>query len=116
MLFKGVEINSLKSFLGKKLYRGSSLNKKEIEKIKEYKSNGQLSTIVIFSKAFLSFSEEIEKANGFCGNSDDTKLGCLYILENDNKNLHESNADIQSFSIYSNEKEILFFPWLFFYY
>ena len=110
MLYKGVEINSLKSFPEKYLYRGSSLNKNEIEKIKKYKSIGKLSTVVVFSKAFLSFSEKIEKANTFCKNSNDTKLGCLYILENENKNLHESNADIQTLSKYPDEKEILFFP------
>ena len=49
-------------------------------------------------------------AKTFCGNSDKTKIGCLYILENNNINLHESNADIQNFSVFPEEKEILFFP------
>ena len=69
-----------------------------------------LSNIVVFSKAFLSFSEDKSKAISFCGKSDDSKLGCLYILENNNKNLHESNGDIQRFSVFPDEKEILFFP------
>ena len=58
MLYTGVEINSLKSYSGKNLYRGSTINKIEIGKIKEYKNNGKLSNIVVFSKAFLSFSED----------------------------------------------------------
>ena len=110
VLYKGIDINSLKSYKGNYLYRGAVLNKIELEKIKKYKDNGNLSKIVVFSKAFLSFSEDKAKAEGFIGQSDNTKVGCLYILENKNTNLHESNADIQYFSVFPNEKEILFFP------
>ena len=110
VLYKGIDINSLKSYNGMYLYRGSVLNKIEVEKIIKYKNNGKLSNIVVFSKAFLSFSEDRGKAQEFVGKSDNTKIGCLYILENNNANLHESNADIQNFSVYPKEKEILFFP------
>ena len=34
----------------------------------------------------------------------------MFILENYNINSHESNANIQNFSIFPKEKEILFFP------
>ena len=110
VLYKGIDINSLKSYNGQYLYRGSVLNIIEVEKIMKYKNKGKLSNIVVFSKAFLSFSEEREKAEGFIGISDNTKIGCLYILENNNANLHESNADIHQFSKFPEEKEILFFP------
>ena len=110
MLYKGIEINSLKSYNGKFLYRGSVINKKEIEKIKKYKKIGKLSTTVVFSKAFLSFSEDENQARNFCGQSDDTKIGILFILENNNNHPHESNANIQNFSVFPKEKEILFFP------
>ena len=110
MLYTGVEMNSLNSYTGKYLYRGSTINKIEIERIKEYRKKGKLSNVIVFSKAFLSFSEDKNSAKNFCGNSDNTKIGCLYILENNNINLHESNADIQLISVYPKEKEILFFP------
>ena len=110
MLYTGVEINSLKSYPGKYLFRGAVINKTEIEKIKYYIQIGKLINVIAFSKAFLSFSENKDKAESFCGVSDDTKIGCLYILENTNINSHESNADIQNFSIFPQEKEILFFP------
>ena len=110
MLYKGVEINSLNSYHGKYLYRGAVINKKEIKKINEYIKVGKLSHVVVFSKAFLSFSEDKIKALNFCGTSDNTKYGCLYILENNKFNLHESNANIQNISVFSDEKEILFFP------
>ena len=110
MLYTGIEINSLQSYGGDYLYRGSSINKSEIDKINSYKSAGKLSNIVVFSKAFLSFSESKEKAIKFCGKSNSTKVGCLYILENSKNNLHESNADIQNISVFPKEKEILFLP------
>ena len=112
MLYKGVEIDSIQPYSGdKNLYRGSAINKTEYEKINKNKSNGLLSNIVVFSKAFLSFSLDKEYViKNFLKNSDDTKFGCLYILENNNKILHQSNADIQKFSFFLSEKEILFFP------
>ena len=109
MLYTGVEINSLNSYKGKYLYRGSSINKKELEKIKNYEKIGKLSSIVVFSKAFLSFSEDEDEARKFCRKSDDTK-SIFFILENNNINLHESNSNIQKFSVFPHEKEILFFP------
>ena len=61
----------------------------------------------------MSFSEDRNTAEGFCDKleeEDKTKLSCLFILENNNINLHESNANIQKFSPYPSEKEVLFFP------
>jgi len=112
MMYTGVSINSIKSYPGKFLYRGSAINKIEIDKIKEYNEKGKLSTVVVFSKAFLSFTEDKEKAINFWGNTDESenKIGCLYILQNNNTNYKESNGDIQNFSFYPKEKEILFFP------
>ena len=110
MLYTGVEINSLNSFHGMYLYRGASITKREIKKIFAYIKMKKLSHIIVFSKAFLSFSENKIKAMNFCGSSDNTKYGCLYILENYYINLHESNADIQNISVFPDEKEILFFP------
>ena len=46
----------------------------------------------------------------FCRETNESKVGILYILENNNINLHESNANIQKISFFPNEKEILFFP------
>ena len=110
MMYTGVSINSIKSYPGKFLYRGSSINKIEIDKIKQYNAKGKLSTVVVFSKAFLSFSEVKEEAIKFCGKTNEKKIGCLYVLQNNNINLKESNGDIQNFSVFPSEKEILFFP------
>jgi len=65
MMYTGVSINSIKSYPGKFLYRGSTINKIEIDKIKQYNAKGKLSTVVVFSKAFLSFSEDKDEAKNF---------------------------------------------------
>ena len=110
LFYNGIEVKSFSSFTGKLLYRGSRINKREIEKIIDYKKNGKLNNIVVFSKAFLSFSEIESKALTFLGKSDDIFLGILFVLENYNNYKHESNADIHVLSAFNNEREILFFP------
>ena len=110
ILYKGIEIKSFSSYTGKFLYRGSMINKEEVLKIIDYKKNGKLNNIVAFSKAFLSFSEIESEAIKFLKKSDDKFLRILFILENYNTNGQESNANIQEFSAFTKEKEILFFP------
>ena len=110
ILYNGIEIKSFLSFTGKFLYRGSRINKSEVEKIFDYKNKGKLNNIVVFSKAFLSFSEDESKCIQFLGESDDKFLGILFVLKNYNNSRQESNANIQEFSSYKDEKEILFFP------
>ena len=110
LLYNGIEIKSFSSFNGKYLCRGGTLNRNEINKIIDYKNKGKLNNILVFSKAFLSFSETESQAKKFIGKVDNNFLGVLFILENLNNNNQESNADIQKFSAYQNEKEILFFP------
>ena len=94
ILYNGIEIKSFSSFTRKKLYRGSTINRSEIEKIFDYKNKGKLNNIVVFSKAFLSFSEDETKAEEFLGESDDKFLGILFVLENDNNSREESCANI----------------------
>ena len=110
LLYNGIDIKSFSSFTGKLLYRGSTINKSEIEKILDYKNKRKLNNIVVFSKAFLSFSEEESMVLNFIGKSDDKFMGILFVLENNNDIIQESNADIHEFSPFKNEKEILFFP------
>ena len=110
LLYNGIENKSFSSFTGELLYRGSRINKSEVIKIIDYKNKGRLNNIVVFSKAFLSFSEKESEAMKYLGKSDNYFLGILFLLENFNKNNQESNADIHKFSAFQTEKEILFFP------
>ena len=110
ILYNGIEIKSFSSYTGKLLYRGSMINKSEVLKMMDYKSQGKLKNIVAFSKAFLSFSEKESEAIKFLKKPDNKIIRAIFVLENYNTNEKESNADIQSFSPFPQEKEILFFP------
>jgi hypothetical protein len=52
LLYNGLDIKSFSSFTGKSLYRGSRINKSEIEKILDYKNKGKLNNVVDFQKNF----------------------------------------------------------------
>ena len=110
ILYNGIEIKSFSSYTGKLLYRGSMINKNEVLKMMDYKNQGKLKNIVAFSKAFLSFSEKESEAIKFLKKPDNKIIRAIFVLENYNTNEKESNADIQRFSPFPNEKEILFFP------
>ena len=101
----------------KTLNRGTNINNKEVQKILDYKKkylNGQSNDnnlqirILVYSRAFLSFSTNIEKAKTFMKNINGTEK-VLFELKNDIKSEIISNADFRKINKY-NENEILFFP------
>ena len=106
LLYNGIEIKSFSSYTGNFLYRGSRIKKSEVDKIMEYKEKGKLNNIVVFSKAFLSFSETESEAMTFLGKSDKEYLGILFVLENFNKNnlsengIYEFENNLSSFFYY----------------
>ena len=60
-LYYGLESNSLFSDMNHKLYRGSIINENEINKI----INNKNKKVIVFCKAFLSFSKELDVAVNF---------------------------------------------------
>ena len=62
--------------------------------------------MLFYSRAFLSFSKKKEIAMGFNGN-------VLLELQLNHLNINDihSNACIEKFSEYSNEEEVLFYPY-----
>ena len=92
------------SFKGNYLYRGTKITKEEKVKIEDYKKKVKLITmnvklifcflliILVFSKAFLSFSEEENKALGFIETPQNNEIEVLYELENENRDFIGSNA------------------------
>ena len=116
VLYEGVKLKSLNIANDFELYRGSKISLDEIEKIKGYldKKITNLPGAIVFSKSFLSFSKVKSIAVGFMnsGSCENNLKRVLYILEGD-INIDYSlstNTDIERISIFSNEKEILFFP------
>ena len=111
-LYFGLESKSLSSDISDKLYRGSIINENEKNQIINNKNN----KIIVFSKAFLSFSKELNVALDFL-NKNEVKKGVYNVLyelntleENEVENYNISNISLKDYSSFENEKEILFLP------
>ena len=120
--YEGIKLGCFKLDLANKLYRFSCIGQKEIDKIKEYlkKRKSGIPASIIFSKAFLSFSEVEEVANGFYQNYKNNKSNYEknnlvpvffhLIKKEDIKESLYSHIKIDNISFYPTEKEILFLP------
>ena len=111
-LYLGLESNSLFSNIKDKLYRGSVINKSEIERIINSKNN----KVIVFCKAFLSFSKDKNIAINFLKMNKLQKESSYvfyelnYIEKDEEQNYNISNIIIKDYSIYKSENEILFLP------
>ena len=106
-LYAGLEKEALKTYNGK-LYSAQILSDeqiKELEKIEKSKEKN-LPMAIIFSKAYLSFTKDINIAEDFYKNGKNVML--TIESSNENYNLH-THADIEKLSVVE-EKEVLFFP------
>ena len=111
-LYFGLESNSFSPNINDKLYRGSIINENEIEKIINYKNN----KIIVFCKAFLSFSNDLNVAIDFLEQSQKNKGNSFVIYElntineNEIQNYNISNVILKDFSKFKDENEVLFLP------
>ena len=111
-LYYGLESNSLFSNLNDKLYRGSVLNDDEIEKIINCKNQ----KVMVFCKAFLSFSDNPKVAINFIKMSSNQKGSSHVFYElnpidkNEIENYKISNIVVKDYSVIKNENETLFLP------
>ena len=127
LLYEGVNLKVPPLVPNCTLFRGTFLFMKEIEymqklkKIKE-KNKGKakkedLPGNIIFSKSFLSFSKEKTIALNFLSNPNENTRKVLFFLEIENNKDDNINyilstyADIQKFSLFDKEEEVLFFPY-----
>ena len=67
ILYEGIRLKCFKLCFNETLYRFQMLKKNEIQKIKEYLSNKKngIPGAICFSKAFLSFTKDVNIANDF---------------------------------------------------
>ena len=103
-----MEKEALKTYNGK-LYSAQILSDeqiKELEKIEKSKEKN-LPMAIIFSKAYLSFTKDINIAEEFYERGKNVML--TIESSNENYNLH-THADIEKLSVIKKEKEVLFFP------
>ena len=117
VLYEGVKLQALPLSSDKILYRGTRLLNSEIKIISNYLSNRikGLPGAIIFSKIFLSFSKDKKIAEFFLqSNSSQMKdfSKVLFILDKDDYIDYSlsTHSDIEEFSPFPSEKEVLFFP------
>ena len=113
-LYEGINKKTLTPFFSEKLYRGTNISKNEFDKLNNIFKTKQkdFPKIIVFSRAFLSFSKDKNTALGFINNSMINYYKILFEIEKTNSKLDISlcsNADIRKMSIY-DEEEIIFFP------
>ena len=114
VLYEGIRLKALPFGSDNTLYRGTILADKEIKLIKNYldKKIEGLPGAIIFSKIFLSFSKDRDTAEKFMKGNMKNFLQVLFILEKD-ENMDFSlstHADVETLSYFSDEREVLFFP------
>ena len=116
LCYEGIKKGYLQSY-NKEIYRCSKINKKEFNKIqKRFSANikSEIPKIMVFSRSFLSFSMDKDRALGFKGSSGESTFSILYIVEEipnyNNTENKVSNAVIDRVSANRAEKEVLVFP------
>ena len=115
MMYEGNKLGALPIYNeNTNLFRGGQLSNKEIQILKDYlkKKIKGLPASIVFSKSFLSFSKDENKAKEFIKKTNQNFTPVFFVLEN-NKNLNQNlftNSDIENISFYQNEREVLFFP------
>ena len=101
-----------------KLYRGTSISEDEINKLYDFYKNKFItnnefqSSYLIYSRAYLSFSTDINISLKFIRDIENKKKVLFQIENNLNNKINNKicNADLYNISFIQNEKEILFFP------
>ena len=114
-LYEGVKLELLPLGSSNDLYRGSKMTNDEMEKINEFLENNKNNGMtIVFSKCFLSFSQNRYTAEKYYkkGNDKQNLFRVLFVLKRDDNigyNL-ATHGDISKFSVYPKENEVLFFP------
>ena len=114
LLYKLTEFNKLNSCVNSKLYRGANINEDEINEINKRINCNQ--KILVFCKAFLSFSKNKNIACNFLKNKTLAQKTFPVFFKikkmeiNEKENIVESYLEIKNFSVFKSEDEVLFLP------
>jgi len=120
--YEGIKLGCFKSDFKDKLYRFSCITQKEINEINKYLKNKKqgIPAANLFSKTFLSFTEDKNIADGFYKDYKNDKskyenknlvpVFFHLIKKEDIKESLYTHIKIDNISFYSSEKEILFLP------
>ena len=123
LLYAGLKLNNFNFSYTNDLFRGALIEIEEVEKLSKYlknRKNSDTPQALIYSKAFMSFSLDINVALDFMQRKNPSykTVRVLYILKTEVKDSKErmliyknaTNADLTDISYFENEKEILLFP------
>ena len=121
ILYFSIQNKIVQSYCDSKLYRRTLISIKEMEeiiKIFEYKKNynnsqNEISSILYYSKPFLSFSKDKSKTLNFANKIYPNTVRVTFVLNppQHNKDVYYSNIDIDKLKISPfDESEVLFLP------
>ena len=118
LLYKGIFNNSYKPKTGCTLYRGTRLEKLEINYLKDMvkKKRASQKVPMIYSTSFLSFSTDNEVSKGLTSRREaseenrETILKLNPLREEDKNEIMKTNASLSEISLFHEEDEVLFFP------
>ena len=116
VLYYGLKQNYISSCIDKELFRGGIITKDELKYIINSldKKKKNLPGCICYNKSYLSTSQDKKVALDFMNNKelDNNKVKVLYRIQpvNDLYKDNATNVDIEKFSNFQTEKEILFFP------
>ena len=103
-MYKGIEKKYLQTEYNIRLYRCQLISKEEMDILKN-------DLILVYSRTFLSFSKDKNKAINFLKKGNNNLKPVMLVINSINlEEAYSSNADIEQFSIFSHEREVLFFP------
>ena len=103
-MYKGIEKKYLQSEYNVRLYRCQLISKSEIDIL-------EANLILVYSRAFLSFSKDKHRAINFLKKGNNHLTPVMFIVNTINlEEAFSSNAEVEQYSIYRSEKEVLFFP------
>ena len=103
-MYKGIEKSYLQSEYSVPLYRCQLISKAEINMLEK-------NLILVYSRAFLSFSKDINRSTVFLKKGNNNLIPVMFIVNKFNlEEAFSSNASIEQFSFFNLEKEVLFLP------
>lgn len=103
-MYKGIENKYLQSEYNIRLYRCQIISKEEMGILEK-------NLILVYSRAFLSFSKDKNRAINFLKKRDNYLVPAMFIVNTINlEEVFSSNGEVEQYSFYSIEKEVLFFP------
>ena len=123
LIFENVVNKSLLNTDADYLYYGTKSKRDKIDKIiksfLDWKDNDFVEKeplSFIYSRCFISFTKDENNAQKNIGETDNDYYGVLFKYNNKYKifNQKYTNIDIEEFSSFPNEKEVLFFPYTIF--